>query len=112
LFPVVMCDNVSAREAPAERPQAFVAGNLLLTKGLDAANRPTLKAQLLTDTGALALPSLEHARVTRITGNGIAIAGTEIVARRKNSKASADCWPQTGCVLSSRPVWGRKSWVT
>ena len=77
------------------RPQPFVAGDLLLTKGLDAGNRPTLKAQLLADKGTLALPSLEHARVTRITRNGIAIAGTEIVARRNNTKASADWWPQT-----------------
>jgi hypothetical protein len=79
--------------------QASVGGNLLLTKGLDAANRPTLKAQLLTDGASLALPSREHARVTRITGNGIAIAGTEIVARRKNAKASADWWPQTSWCL-------------
>jgi hypothetical protein len=77
------------------RPQHFVAGELLLTKGLDAANRPTLKAQLLADSGTLALPSLEHASVTRISKNGIAIAGTEVVARRKSSKSSADFWPQT-----------------
>lgn len=77
------------------RPQPFVAGDLLLTKGLDAANRPTLKAQLLGDNGTLGLPSLEHASVTRITRNGIAIAGTEIVARRQSTKASADWWPQT-----------------
>jgi hypothetical protein len=57
------------------RPQPFVAGELLLTKVLDAANRSTLKAQLLTGTGTLALPPLEHARVTRISRNGIAIAG-------------------------------------
>ena len=54
------------------RPQPFVVGELLLAKGLDAANRPTLKAQLLSDSGALALPSLEHAAVTRISKNGIA----------------------------------------
>jgi hypothetical protein len=77
------------------RPQSFVAGELLLSKGLDAANRPTLKAQLLGDDGSLALPSLEHASITRITRNGIAIAGTEVVARRKSSKSSADFWPQT-----------------
>lgn len=40
------------------RPQQFVAGQLLLTKGLDSANRPTLKAQLLNDNGGLALASL------------------------------------------------------
>ena len=54
------------------RPQPFVVGELLLAKGLDAANRPTLKAQLLNDRGALVLPSLDGAAVTRISKNGIA----------------------------------------
>lgn len=77
------------------RPQQFVAGQLLLTKGLDSANRLTLKAQLLDGNGGLALPSLEGAAVRRITANGIVITGTEIIARRHGSKSSSDFWRQT-----------------
>jgi hypothetical protein len=68
------------------RPQQFVAGQLLLTKGLDSANRVTLKAQLLDGNGRIALPSLEGAAVRRITANGIVITGTEIIARRHGFK--------------------------
>ena len=67
----------------------------MLTKGLDSASRPTLKAQLLDDKGGLALPSLEGASVRRSTANSIVISGTEIIARRGDVKASADFWPQT-----------------
>jgi hypothetical protein len=77
------------------RPQQAVSGNLLLTKSADAANRPTLKAQLLDAQGVLAMPALTGAAVRRITANGIVIIGTEIIARRHGVKASADCWPQT-----------------
>lgn len=77
------------------RPQQAVAGDLRLTKGLDSANRITRKAQLLDGNGGIVLPSLEGAQVTRITANGIVITGTEIVARRRGVKASADYWFQT-----------------
>jgi hypothetical protein len=87
------------------RPQQFVAGQLLLIKGLDSANRPTFKAQLLDGNGALALPSLEGAKVRRITANGIVISGTEIVPRRRGVKAAADFWPQTWwCMVPTRAM--------
>lgn len=49
---------------------------------MDWSNRITHKAQLLDGNGGTALPSLEGARVTRITANGIVVTGIEIVARR------------------------------
>lgn len=76
------------------RPLQSVPGSLLLTRGVGSDGRPTFKAQLLNGE-ALALPSLERAGVRRITASGIVIAGTEIVARRRGVKASADYWPQT-----------------
>jgi hypothetical protein len=76
------------------RPLQAVPGNLLLTRGVGSDGRPTLKAQLL-EGERLALPSLERAAVRRITENGIVIAGTEIVARRRSNKSSADHWAQT-----------------
>lgn len=77
------------------RPQQAVPGQLMLTQALDAANRKTLRAQLLDGNGGIALPALDGARVTRITEFGILITGTEIVARRHGVKASADFWRQT-----------------
>jgi hypothetical protein len=75
------------------RPQQAASGNLLLNRGVDAANRPTLKAHLLDAQGALAISALTGAAVRRITANGIVIVGTEIIARRHGVKASAR--PQT-----------------
>lgn len=75
------------------RPQQAVEGALRLIKGGGTGNLvDALKAELLMRHGgtAAALPPLYHATVTRITGNGIVIHGTEIIARRTNNKASAD----------------------
>jgi hypothetical protein len=66
-----------------------------MNQGLDPANRATLKAQLLSDQGALLLPTLNGAQVRRITESGIVITGTEVIPRRSGAKASADFWPQT-----------------
>jgi hypothetical protein len=86
------------------RPQQFVSGRLLMTQGLDSANRATLRAQLVSDQGALLLPTLNGAQVRRITENGIVIIGTEVIPRRNGAKASADFWPQTWWCMVLTPA--------
>jgi hypothetical protein len=55
-----------------------------------------LFARLMAETGdTLVLPELLHARVRRISANGIVITGQEVVPRRGNNKSNADFWQQT-----------------
>lgn len=74
------------------RPEA---GLLTLEQRKDGTNGQSLAARLTTDGDRLVLPELLHARVRRISANGIVITGQEVVPRRTNNRSSADFWPQT-----------------
>jgi hypothetical protein len=74
------------------RPQA---GRLILELRKDGTNAQQLAARLTSDADRLVIPELLHARVRRISANGIVITGQEVVPRRGNNKSSADFWPQT-----------------
>jgi hypothetical protein len=76
-------------------PGRPVAGLLTLEARKDGTNAQHLAARLVSDADKLVLPELLHARVRRISANGIVIAGQEVVPRRGNNKSSADFFPQT-----------------
>jgi hypothetical protein len=84
--------RVRQRGLRLPRPQAAVSGDLVLEPYTDHTGRPALRAKLRS-TGAL-IPDLHAAKVIRITGNGMVIAGYELVPRRSNNKASADAFRQ------------------
>jgi hypothetical protein len=75
-------------------PSRPEAGRLTLESRKDG-DASHLAACLLSDGDKLVLPELLHARVRRISANGIVIAGQEVVPRRTNNKSNADFWPQT-----------------
>ena len=76
-------------------PGRPVAGFLTLESRKDGTNTQQLAARLASDADKLVLPELLHARVRRISANGIVLAGQEVVPRRGNNKSSADFFPQT-----------------
>jgi hypothetical protein len=76
-------------------PGRPIAGLLTLEARKDGTNAQHLAARLASDVDKLVIPELLHARVRRISANGIVITGQEVVPRRGNNKSSADFFPQT-----------------
>jgi hypothetical protein len=76
-------------------PDRPMAGRLTLAARKDGTNDQQLSARLTSDSDRVILPELLHARVRRISANGIVITGHEVVPRRTNNKSNADFWPQT-----------------
>ena len=94
--------RVRQRGVRLPRPQHPVSGNLILEPYTDHAGRPALRAKVQASdgSGASLIPDLHGAQVTRISSNGIAITGYELVPRRTNNKANADAYRQSWwCVI-------------
>ena len=74
------------------------------TKGMlrleaDPANAPNaLKARLLRDDGSDVIPHLRYARVIAISARGLRIVGSEVIARRGNTKSRVDYYDQSWIV--------------
>ena len=71
----------------------------MLTFGPDPANAPhALKARLLRDDGRDVIPYLRYARVIAISARGLRIVGSEVIARRGNTKSRVDYYDQSWIV--------------
>lgn len=84
------------------RPSQAVDGDLYLVPGDVGSNYPdALIAELRWSSGQSAsrIPALHWAKVRRISGNGLVITGTEVIARSSGLKAKADHWHQAWWVL-------------
>jgi hypothetical protein len=87
-------------------PQQAVKGSLRVSRSGGTGDKvKALKAELVLQGEATALPPLYFASVERITKNGIVIKGTEIIARRSTNKSSADRHWQTGwCLVTTYAI--------
>jgi hypothetical protein len=87
-------------------PQQAVEGALRLSRSGGSGDQVNaLKAELVLQGEATALPPLYFASVERITTNGIVIKGTEIIARRSTNKSSADHHRQTWwCLVTTYAI--------
>ena len=63
---------------------------------VNAAN--ALKARLLREDGSDVIPHLRHARVIAISARGLRIVGSEVIARRGNTKSRVDYYDQSWIV--------------
>jgi hypothetical protein len=86
------------------RPSQAVEGELYLVPGDAGSNHPDaliaeLRYRTADKTSPTRIPALHWAKVRRISGNGLVITGTEIIARGHGSKAKADHWHQAWWVL-------------
>ncbi len=84
------------------RPQPAVVGQLLLKRhAVGSRNPDALLAEIVNDEGSSLVPPLHEARVSRITREGLAITGTELVGR-DTAKARVRPYPQVWwCLLLS-----------
>jgi hypothetical protein len=95
-YSVMQASVYRLRERGVKLPRPAVRGRAApADQGAGLRESPDFQGSAARRKGALALPSLEGAKVRRITANGIVISGTEIVPRRRGVKAAADFWPQT-----------------
>ena len=60
---------------------------------VNAAN--ALKARLLREDGSDVIPHLRHACVIAISPRGLRIVGSEVIARRGNTKSRVDYYDQS-----------------
>lgn len=100
LWQVLLGKNVTPRKL-----KDAVAGDLRLRTHQVGTNDPqALLAELLLDSGVLALPPLHGAVVRAISKGGMVIRGTEILSRG-GSKARVQTWRQTWwCLVTKEEV--------
>ena len=71
----------------------------MLTLEADLVHAPNaLKARLLRDDGSDVIPYLRYARVIAISVRGLRIVGSEVIARRSNTKSRVDYYVQSWIV--------------
>ena len=71
----------------------------MLTLESDPVNAPNaLKARLMREDGSEVIPYLRYARVIAISARGLRIIGSEVIARRGNTKSRVDCYDQSWIV--------------
>ena len=71
----------------------------MLTLEADPVNAPkALRARLLRDDGSDVIAYLRYARVIAISVRGLRIVGSEVIARRGNTKSRVDYYDQSWIV--------------